>query len=406
MDPEKISRLKITGKEPLEASTGSRRTKLLVVILCLGAFAALAVAAVRSGLLTPATTVRTVAVSLVYPSQIVTNFIAGGYVVAQRKAAVASKGTGRIEYMGAFEGKKVVEGEVLARLDSDDLKAERGQMTARLAASQADLRRAETELKTADLNFKRLRGLDKRTVSRQDLEAAEDRYGKALAAVEVSRASIREMQATIKHQDVLIGYTIIRAPFAGVVLTKDADVGEVVAPFGSSVSAKAAVVNMADMNSLMVQADVSESFLSRVTAGGPCEIRLDALPDTRFSGRVNTIVPTADRSRGTVQVKVAFDRTDPRILPETGAKVAFLDKPVPEGENIPFPAVHRDALALRDGAPGVFAVEEDRARWIPLPSGETVGDYVRVPPELSVGRRMVMGPAPGLRDGSRIKWGE
>ena len=130
-----------------------------------------------------------------------------------------------------------------------------------------------------------------------------------------------------------LDYTLIRAPFDGVILTKNADVGEVVAPFGSSINAKAAVVTMADLDSLIVEADVSEINLEKVKKGQPCEIQLDSLPGMRFAGQVHMIVPTADRSKATVLTKVKFLEKDERVLPEMSAKVAFLTRQIGRKKN-------------------------------------------------------------------------
>jgi len=155
-----------------------------------------------------------------------------------------------------------------------------------------------------------------------------------------------------------------------------------------------------------VEADVSESFLSRVSPGQACEIQLDSLPDARFPGKVSTIVPTADRTRGTVMVKVAFDSLDPRVLPEMSAKVAFLSRPLTGAESRPFLAVHRDALIERNGTRGLFKVEDDRARWIPLPDPLFNGDYVVLEKTLADGEKVVMKPPTNLKPGDKIKAAE
>ncbi len=190
------------------------------------------------------------------------------------------------------------------------------------------------------------------------------------------------------------------------VLTKNADVGEVVAPFGSSINAKAAVVTMADLSSLMVQADVSESFLPRVRLDQACEIQLDALPDSRFPGTVNTIVPTADRAKGTVMVKVAFDHLDPRILPEMSARVAFLARPLSAQELLPFLGAHREVLTERNGKQGLFQMVNDRAQWIAAPAVELKGDYVVLAGLLKGGEQVVLKPPPQLTSGDRVKIAE
>lgn len=403
MDAEKISKLRIVHKEGI---TPKRRINLkylmagLLTVLLIGALAVL----YEQGILTPATSVQITSVSWVFPSQIITDFNASGYVVAQRRASVASKGTGRLEYLGVKEGSRVREGEVLARLESADLVAEKAQIEAQLAAAKSEVARAETDLRTTEKNYRRFQSLvDAKAVSQSNYESSENQYLRARATLDSARANVRALEAALQRSIALLDYTTIRAPFDGVVLTKEAEVGEVVAPFGSATTAKAAVVTMADPASLMVQADVAESFISRVREGQPCEIQLDSLPDTRFPGSVATIVPTAERAKGTVLVKVRFDNLDPRILPEMSAKVAFLSRPLKQEEAQPVLAVHRDAMTERDGEKGVFSIGNDRAEWVPLSNPVLFGDYILMAGSMREGERVVLKPPEGLSSGDRIK---
>jgi RND family efflux transporter MFP subunit len=372
-------------------------------MLLAGALAAGAWWLYGEGLLSPAVSVELVSVGPVYPSQVVTELNASGYVVAQRRAAVASKGTGRLDDLAVREGSRVREGDLLARLESDDLRAEKEQIQSQLAGARADTKRAEADLAMAERQHGRLKSLwEQRVAARADYENARDQLQKARAAVESARAGVRALEAGLKRAQVLLDYTVIRAPFDGVVLTKDADVGEVVAPFGSSLNAKAAVVTMADLSSLMVQVDVAESSLPRVREGQPCEIQLDALPDARLHGSVQTVVPTADRTRGTVLVKIQLDRLDPRLLPEMSARAAFLSRRLEEHELQPFLGVHRDALAQRNGEQGIFRLEDTQVKWIPLPRPDLMGDYVRLDGDWKAGDRLVRRAPRDLRDGSRV----
>ncbi len=405
MDAQKISALKIAESAQFALSRGKRRIVWIAVLAA--AVIAVLLYLLSAGLLTSATRVRTAAVDWVYPSQVITQFNASGYVVAQRKASVASKGTGRIVYLGVQEGSRVKEGDVIARLDSEDLKAEKAQLEAQLVVARFDLARSETELATSAVNFKRLKDLwGKKAASQVDLENGEDRFLKAKVAVDSAKASIRAVEASIQRQSVLIEYTIIRAPFDGVILTKDAEVGEVVAPFGSAANAKAAVVSMADLSSLMVQADVAESFLSKVRNDQPCEIQLDAVPDTRFPGRVHMIVPTADRMRGTVMVKVRFEELDPRVLPEMSARAAFLSRPLAEGEDKPLLGIHRGALVSRGGAVGLFRVDKGQAEWVPVSDPRFMGDYLMIGPSAKYGDRIIITSPDDLKSGERVEISE
>jgi RND family efflux transporter MFP subunit len=413
MEPERLKKLKIERKEsisydPAETPVKRRRQwKHLIVILVVVALVLLLSGLYRKGVLTPAVQVQATSVALVYPSQVLTELSASGYVVAQRRASVASKGTGRLVYLGVVEGSRVREGDVIARLDNEDVKAERAQVAAQLNAAKAELGQAEAELTTAERNWERYKYLiTERAVSQASYDDAKDRRLKAQAAIIAAKANIKALEASLNRSDVLVEYTLIRAPFDGVILTKNADIGEVVAPFGSAANAKAAVVTMADLTSLMVEADVAEASLPKVKQGQPCEIQLDSLPDERFSGAVDTIIPTADRTRGTVMVKVRFDRLDPRVMPEMSVRVAFLSRPLEEHEDKPLLAVHKDAVIKYKEREGVFRIENDLARWIPLPEGATFGDYLLLSPPFQIGDRIVLKPSGKLAEGIKVKVGE
>lgn len=371
------------------------------------ACAALVAVAAAKGLVSPQVEVETATVSLVYPSQTFTRLNASGYVAAQRKSAVAAKATGRLVWIGVEEGSRVKAGEVIARLESDDVAASRTQAAANLASARAAREQVEAELKDASLVYKRNRDLVLQgIVAQADLDASEARYRKAKAALDGAAAAINAAQAALKGADVAVGYTLIRAPFDAVVLTKDADVGDIVTPIGAAVNAKAAVVTMADMGSLQVEADVSESNLEKVKVGQPCEIQLDALPETRFSGTVHMIVPTADRSKATVLVKVRFNDRDSRILPEMSARVAFLQRDVKPDEKRPRTALNPAALAKRDGRDVVYLVKGERVVETPVTAGSRIGDLVEITAGAKAGDKVVLKPLERLKDGSRIKTAE
>jgi len=403
MDVDKISGLKITHKDDrVRPARGRLRPYAAGLILIVFVLAGVLVLH-GQGFLTRATSVEIVTVNRVYPSQVITEFNASGYVVAQRRASVASKGTGRLDQLNVREGSRVRQGDVLARLENDDLRAEEEQVLSQIAAARAELARAETDLGMAERQHTRMKNLwDQRVAAKADFENARDQHQRARAAVESAKGNIKALEAALKRAQVLIEHTVIRAPFDGVVLTKDADVGEVVAPFGSSLNAKAAVVTMADMSSLMVQVDVSESSLPRVHEEQPCEIQLDALPEARLYGSVHTVVPTADRTRGTVLVKIRFDRLDPRVLPEMSARVSFLARRLEDHELRPFLGVHRDALTQRNQTPGMFRVEDMQVKWASLAEVDVMGDYLRLGDPWKAGDRIVRKPSPTLRDGARV----
>ncbi|RNC71000.1 MAG: efflux RND transporter periplasmic adaptor subunit [Desulfuromonadales bacterium] len=359
------------------------------------------------GVLTPAVTVETGTVTQVYPSQTFSLLNASGYVVAQRKAAVAAKTTGRLEWLGVEEGSRVKKGEILARLENLDAAASRDQAAANLKTARASLEQATAELQDATISFERQRQLLKDgIVAKAEYDTAEARFRRARAGVEGAESSIRSSAAALKGAEVNLEYSFIRAPFDAVVLTKNADVGDIVTPIGAAANAKAAVVSIADLGSLQVEADVSEANLGKVKVGQPCEIQLDSLPNERFRGTVHMVVPTADRSKATVLVKVRFAAIDHRILPEMSAKVAFLERPVAAGEEKPKTAVNPAAVVERGGRKVVFLVKEKRVVETPVTLGAKIGDMLEVTGGVKPGDRIALKSLDKLKDGAKIKTAE
>jgi RND family efflux transporter MFP subunit len=387
---------------PAPGGRGRRRALTLAVVLAV--LAGLGLLAWSLGWLTPAQEVRVAVVGRISPSQGVSVLNATGYVVAQRKAAVSSKGTGRLVYLGVEAGQRVSQGQVMAQLENGDLSAARDEVKARLAATRASAEQARAELNDAQANFKRFQSLLERKVApRADYEVAETRLLKAKAALSLAERNIQAAEAGLRQAEATLDYTQIRAPFDAMVLTKDAEIGEVVAPFGSAVSAKAAVATLADMSSLMVEADVTEANIGKVRVDQPCLISLDALPDEPQLGLVHVIMPTADRSKGTIVVKVRFDRLLPAILPEMSAKVSFLARPLAEEERAPRLSVLKSALAERAGRRVAFKIEQGRARQAQVSTGAELGETVQVLDGLKDGDRVVASPAPGLKDGDKVR---
>jgi RND family efflux transporter MFP subunit len=357
-----------------------------------------------AGVFTPAFNAQVLTISKVYPSQSITVLTASGYVTAERKAAVASKVTGRLVALHVEEGSKVRKGQVIARLESDDVEAAKGQAQANLNVARHNLDQAGAEEADASLQFKRNRELVKKGyIARSEYDSSEARYLKARAAVQSARAAVKSSQAALSAAEVAVEYTLIRAPFSAVVLTKSADVGDIVTPLGAAANAKASVVTIADMDSLQIEADVSESNLGLVKIGQPCEIQLDALPDSRFPGIVHMIVPTADRSKATVMVKIRFVEKDPRILPDMSAKVAFLSRELAAAERSPRTAVPKTAIADRNNQKVVFTVSEGKAALAQVTTGEDMGDMVEIKSGVKPGDRIIVNPPRRLKPGDRIK---
>jgi RND family efflux transporter MFP subunit len=370
-----------------------------LLLLLLGVIAYL----YRLGLLTPAIEVRVATVQDLYPSQTLTLLNASGYVVAQRKASVASKTTGRLVFLGVEEGSRVKRGELIARLENEDVLAALEKAKAQAEASRHNLDDSRAELKDAALSYERRKQLlGGKIISQSDYDASEARFSRAKAAVGGREAALRVSLAAVKEAEIQLEYTNIRAPFDAVVLTKNADIGDIVTPIGAAANAKAAVVNIADMESLQAEVDVSESNIDQVKVGQPCEIRLDALPDVRFRGRVHMIVPTADRSKASILVKVAFLDRDPRILPEMSAKAAFLSREVLKEEQKPVKAIPSSALRTEAGATAVFVVQADRVRRVSVEVGRSLGDMTEVIRGLRVGEKVIVDPLDRIREGSRV----
>ncbi len=268
-----------------------------------------------------ATIVATTPVVTIYPSQEFALVDATGYVVAPRKAAISSKVSGRLEWLGVKEGSRVKAGEVIARLEARDAKAS------------------------------------------------------------------QEM--------------LIRAPFDGVILSKGADVGDLVTPFSSSPDSKRAVASIADMSTLEIEADVSAANLVKVHVGQPCEIALDALPDARFVGTVARIVPAVDRSKATVNVH--FDAIDQRVLPEMSARVSFLSQPVTAEQLLPLTAVNAGALTQRDGRTVLYVIRDDKAAEVTVKPGRKLGELTVFTGDARNGERSVLEPSRDLKAGALIR---
>jgi RND family efflux transporter MFP subunit len=405
LDTPDLSRLKIdrTKTGYTQARAGGRWRRRLVPATLM--VAALVVALVVYFRLAGAPSeVETVSVTMAYPSQSFTVLNATGYVVAQRKAAVASKATGRLVWLGVQEGSRVRKDDVIARLEDMDVKARREQAAANVQVARANLEQGQAEQKDAETALKRSQGLlAEGFVSQASHDIAVARYNKSTAQIASLQAGIAAAVANLRGAQVEVEQTLIRAPFDGVVLTKAANVGDIVTPFSSALDSKGAVVTMADMTTLEVEADVSESSLSKVHVGQPVEIQLDALPDKRFRGEVSRTVPTVDRSKATVMTKIRFLDPDERVLPEMSAKAAFLTKEVGDTERTARPAVNPAAIANRGGRDVVFVVKEGKLAEVPIETGAKIGDLVEIRRGPQPGDKVVLRPPEKLHDGAAVK---
>ena len=404
MAADDLSRLKI-DKTAKTAKTSLRKRPMLII----GGAGLVVLAAVLywMGVFTPAQSVEVATVSQTYPSQSFTLLNASGYVVAQRKAAVASKITSRLMELSVEEGSRVKKGDIIARLEGEDYRAAQGQAQANLSVSRYSLAQARAEQEDAKISYEREKGLlSQEYTTKAQHDAADARYKKAVAGVSGAESAVKAAEAALEGAKVNVEYTLLRAPFDAVVLTKNADIGDIVTPLGAAANAKAAVVTIADMNSLQVEADVSESNLELVKKGQPCEIQLDALPEKRFRGEVHMVIPTADRTKATVMVKVGFIDKDPRILPEMSAKVAFLSKPVAPSEEKSRTTINPAAVVSRNSKSTAFVINGGEVEEQEITTGEKLGDLLVVTGGVKAGDRVVLNPPKGLKTGSRVKQAE
>jgi len=328
---------------------------------------------------------------------------ASGYVTPRRRATVAAKITARVNEIFADEGMRVEAGQVLARLDDSDARvrlasaiADRDAMAATLGDLRVNLANAERELKRNEDLF--TRGL----IAEQQIDTARTAVESFKARVALAREQVRASDAKIEMAKQDIDNCIVRAPFAGIVVSKDAQRGEMVSPISAGGGfTRTGIATLVDMSSLEIEVDVNESYIARVRDGQPVTAVLDAYPDWRIPAKVRTVIPTADRQKATVKVRATFDKLDPRILPDMGVKVTFLgDAPTTRAAG----RVLVPKTAIRDerGTPTVFVIREGRAERRAVKQGDARGTEIEVLAGLSDGEQIVVAGAKELRDGQRV----
>jgi RND family efflux transporter MFP subunit len=385
-----LSRLKIHHRDPVASGPSQKRLPALLMYLGGGLFLVLGVYFFLRTAFTPDVVVETTTVSLVSPSQANAVLTASGYVVAQRKAAVASKATGRLVFLGFGEGDVVKKGQVIGRLENADVEAA-------LDQAKADLDVQKAEKNDAAQSLERARQLlERKLISQSEYDAAQSRYDRVVASIASRAAGVRAAEVQLEN-------TLIRAPFDGTILTKNADIGEVVAPFAAGASSRVAIVTIADMGSLEVEADVSESNIEHIAPRQSCEITLDAYPEKRYRGVVSKIVPTADRSKATVMTKVRFLEQDKRVLPEMSAKVNFLsEENAKSAGGTPVLTVDASAIADRGGKSVVFLFQDRTAIEVPVVTGRSMGRLTEVLSGLTAGQTVILNPSPKLSSGTAV----
>ena len=359
---------------------------------------------------------------------------ATGYVVADRKAAVSPKISGRLEYLGVETGSRVHAGQIIARLEHHDydaqledargnlanLQAAAAQAEAELAQARATLAQAQANQRKSSLDLARQTrlfadgvtsksDLDNATaqanVDEQQVKAMDASIRAAQSKIDSMAAQVRSSRARIQWGEAQIEYSNIRSPFEGLVISKDAEVGETVAPgiFGGG-NTRGSVVTIVDPNTLEVEADINESSIGKITPGLQAEITLDALGNVKLPGETRKIIPTADRQKATVKVKVRFLDIDPRILPDMSAKVTFLQKAESTVKDQPSRVtVPKSAVSQRDGKSVVLVLINGRAQQQTITVGSDLGDRVEVKQGLAGGETVVVRGGENLPDGSRVK---
>jgi RND family efflux transporter MFP subunit len=337
-----------------------------------------------------------------------TSVTANGYVVARTKASVSAKTAGRLAYLGVSEGSMVTRGQIIARLDNADFQAAVSQAQANIAAADASIIEARSDRDQLARDANRLRDIRKGNptlISQQDLELATSRVAQAEARLTAAEARKRSADAGLRMAQASNDNTIIRAPFSGTVLRKDAEVGEVVAPSVGGGLTRGAVVTIADLSTLEVEVDVNEAYIGRVRGGRPARITLDAYPDTTFRGSVRQVVPTADRQRATVQVKVSIADHDPRILPEMGAKVDFLAPDTARAGSVARPIIRVPSEAVRTdaGASVVWIVREGRLVRRAVETGPVSAGFLEIRSGLNGGEQILTGGVEAPTEGMRVK---
>ena len=331
---------------------------------------------------------------------------ASGYVTARRQATVSAKITGKVVEVLIEEGMRVKEGDVLARLDDTEAKAQLALTQAQLTAARSQVAEIRAQLVQAERDYTRQQGLaDRQLVSVQALDAAlaqRDTFRARLASTE---QQIRVAQESVTVAQVQLDNAVVRAPFSGVVVAKAAQPGEMISPLSAGGGfTRTGIGTIVDMDSLEIQVDVNEAFINRVKPDQPVEAMLNAYPEWKIPGEVIAIIPTADRSKATVKVRIAIKQRDPRIVPDMGVRVAFLDpqpaRPVPltSGVLVPPESVRADGAA---GVVFVYAAGKVERRSVTL--GETVSGHRQVLSGLRDGERVVLSPLESLKDGHAVK---
>jgi HlyD family secretion protein len=333
---------------------------------------------------------------------------ASGYVTARRRATVSSKVTGKVLEVFVEEGKAVRRGQILAKLDDSQTRAMLKVSEAQLAAAERAAAEDQAHLREAELTLERRSQLVKeRVISRAELDSAEAQVESLKARIAMAHQQVQVARSQVSAIRTDLDDMVVRAPFDGVAISKDAQPGEMISPVSAGGGfTRTGICTIVDMSSLEIEVDVSEQYIIRVRPGQPVEAVLDAYPDWRIAAHVITMVPSADRQKSTVRVRVAFDQLDPRILPDMSVKTSFLaETPAETSKEAPAPRllVPKTAVRTSDGASVVFVVRDDRVERRAVKVGLDDGSQIEVAAGLSPGERVVVEASASLTDGARVK---
>jgi RND family efflux transporter MFP subunit len=333
---------------------------------------------------------------------------ASGYVTARRQATVSAKITGKVTEVRIEEGMRVEEGDVLARLDDTEAKAQLSLARAQLSVATSQEGEIRALQQQAERDYERAQELfNRQLVSAQSIDAARAQRDMLRARLIANAEQVRAARESVSVATVQLDNTVIRAPFSGVVVTKSAQPGEMISPISAGGGfTRTGIGTIVDMESLEIQVDVNESFINRVAADQPVEATLNAYPDWKIPGSVIAIIPTADRSKATVKVRVAIKSRDSRIVPDMGVRVAFLERPsaAPRGRPAaPLVLVPADAVRGEGAASVVFVVTDGKVAQRTVGVGQPVGTEREILTGLKSGERVVVSPPPSLADGDAVR---
>ena len=330
---------------------------------------------------------------------------ASGYVVARRMATVSAKVTGKVREVLIEEGQKVAAGQVLARLDPVDADAQRQLAASQLAAARSQIGSVQAQLKQAEADSVRLSALAaQQLVSRAQAEQAISQRDALRAQLATAQRNAQVAADSLRIADNGVDNTVVRAPFAGVIIAKAAQPGEIVSPLSAGGGfTRTGIGTVVDMQSLEVEVEVGEAYIGRVRPGMPTQTVLNAYQDWKIPGHVIAIIPAADRGKATVKVRVSLDaKGDPRIVPDMGARVSFLDETPAPAQRTPGVLVPARAITARGGKDVAFVVQDGKAVQRALTLGRTLGDDREVLSGLAGGEQVVLDPPETLADGARV----